>query len=381
MKISVIICAAGKGERAGLGKNKLLCPIQGAPVLYHTLNKFRNFEEIIVTSSPEDKEEIEAICTPFNAKVVLGGSTRTQSVYNALKQVSGEVVLIHDGARPYVTKKVIDDCISSVIEHGSGICAQAVTDTIVSTDGGKITSVPDRDKLFSVQTPQGFFTKDIVAAYEKGIKSQKQFTDDSSVYSEYICPAHIFLGDGCNKKITYKTDFDGQYPAMNAAQGQAIGIGIDVHSFGKKQDFVTLCGVKIPCDSGLIAHSDGDVAIHALMDAILSAAGLRDIGHYFPDTSPEYKDANSLDLLKETVAIALIEGYVPLNLSITIQAEKPRLANYIPLMVQNIAKACRLDITKVAVSAGTSEKLGFVGEGLGICATAIALLSTPQRGK
>jgi 2-C-methyl-D-erythritol 4-phosphate cytidylyltransferase/2-C-methyl-D-erythritol 2,4-cyclodiphosphate synthase len=374
MKTSIIICAAGKGERAEQGKNKLLCPIMGAPVLYHTLTKFKNYKEIIVTSSSEDKQEIEAICSPFNAKVVIGGATRTQSVYNALQEVTGDIVLIHDGARPYVTKKIIDDCIDSVKSYGSGICAQAVTDTIVVASDCNITNVPNRSTLYAVQTPQGFRTKDIKVAYEKAKESGQTFTDDSSVYSQYVKPAHIYISESGNKKITYKTDFDGQYPTVTAAQGQAIGIGIDVHPFGKEQEFVTLCGEKIPCDSGLVAHSDGDVAIHALMDAILSAAGLRDIGYYFPDSDSQYAGANSLDLLKEVIAIALIKGYVPINLSIAIQAEKPKLAPHITKMIKNVASVCMLEEGKVAITAGTSEKLGFVGEGRGICASAIALL-------
>jgi 2-C-methyl-D-erythritol 4-phosphate cytidylyltransferase/2-C-methyl-D-erythritol 2,4-cyclodiphosphate synthase len=376
MKTSVIICAAGKGERAQQGKNKLLCPLMGAPVLYHTLCKFKNFEEIIVTSSSEDKEEIEAISSPFNAKVVLGGSTRTLSVYNALKAVTGEIVLIHDGARPYVTQKIIDDCILSIKANGSGICALPVTDTIIVAENRQIKTVPNRNTLFSVQTPQGFYTKDIKAAYEKAMATSQTFTDDSSVYSAFISPAHIYLGDECNKKITYKSDLDGQYPLITAAKGQAVGIGIDVHSFGKQANFVTLCGEKIPCDSGLVAHSDGDVAVHALMDALLSAAGLRDIGYYFPDTDPKYSGADSLQLLSEVINLIKKEDYSPINLSIAIQAEKPRLFKHIDAMRQNIADVCSVDINRVSISAGTSEKLGFVGEGLGITASASVLLTS-----
>jgi 2-C-methyl-D-erythritol 2,4-cyclodiphosphate synthase len=166
---------------------------------------------------------------------------------------------------------------------------------------------------------------------------------------------------------------------MKAAEGQAIGIGTDVHAFGKRQNFVTLCGEKIECNTGLVAHSDGDAPVHALMDALLSAAGLKDIGHYFPDNDKTYADADSMQLLKRTIELVREQGFAPLNLSVTIQAEKPRLASHIDNMVKNIATVCGLPTKRVAVSAGTCEHLGFVGDGLGICATAIALLERTNR--
>lgn len=383
MKVSVIICAAGKGERAGLGKNKLLAPLYGAPVLYHTLKKFDlpYIDQLLITCSPEDREAFSAIAAPFGAILTEGGRTRTESVYNALKRASGDIVLIHDGARPFVTEKIIADCIDGVKEHGSAVCSLPSTDTTVIADGENVEYVPDRSKLFTVQTPQGFFTAKIKAAYDLAAESGKSFTDDCSVYTQYIAPAHLFTGDVCNRKLTYKSDFDAQYPAMNAACGQAIGIGCDVHAFGKAQPFVTLCGVKIPCDSGLIAHSDGDAPVHAVMDAILSAAGLKDIGHYFPDTDEKFAGADSIGMLKEAVSLALNAGYVPLNLSLTVQAEKPRLAKHIDRMVANLASACGLPRSRVAVSAGTCERLGFVGEGLGIAATAIVLMGRADAEK
>jgi 2-C-methyl-D-erythritol 4-phosphate cytidylyltransferase/2-C-methyl-D-erythritol 2,4-cyclodiphosphate synthase len=378
VNISIIILAAGKGERAGLGKNKLLAPLCGAPALYHTINAFKQFDDIIIATSAQDISEVEAIARPFNAKVCLGGETRTKSVYNALQHAKGDIVLIHDGARPFVTRKVIDDCIENVIAFGSAICALPATDTTVICDGNEVISSPERKKVYTVQTPQGFYLKDIKAAYDKAITSDGTFTDDGSVYAAFIGRPHIFIGDRDNIKLTYKSDFDRQYPPVNTISAQAVGIGIDTHAFGKTQNFVTLCGVKIPCDSGLIAHSDGDVAVHAVMDALLSAAGLKDIGHYFPDTDRQYSGADSIQLLKQAVKIVSDAGYMPLNLSVTIQAEKPRLAKYIDEMALNLAAACNLERDKVGVSAGTCEKLGFVGEGLGITATAVTLLTKLQ---
>lgn len=376
MKISAIICAAGRGERAGFGKNKLLAPLHGAPALFHTLEKFDlpQIDEVIVTCSPADRAEIAALCAPFGYKTAEGGTTRTESVRNALEYCSGDIVLIHDGARPYVTRDVIEGCIECVKTNRSGICSVPVTDTIAECSDGKIRDVPDRSSLFSLQTPQGFFASDIKRAYELAAGDGAAYTDDSAVFRTYIGQPALCKGSRDNIKLTYKSDFAREYPAINAAAGQAIGIGVDVHAFGREQNFVTLCGVKVPHSCGLIAHSDGDVAVHAVMDALLSAAGLEDIGHYFPDRNEQYRDADSMALLKRVMALIQERGFKPLDLSVTIRAEEPKLAPHIAEMKANLASATGLDGSAVGVSAGTSEKLGFVGRKLGIESAAIALL-------
>lgn len=380
MKISVIICAAGKGERAGMGKNKLLVPLYGAPVLYHTLAAFEGRGEIFVTANEDDREQIAAVAAPFGAHVVQGGATRTESVYNALAHCTGDAVLIHDGARPFVTDAVIDGCIESIQTFGSGICAVQATDTVALCRDGNIESVPDRRSVCNIQTPQGFRLQEIRTAYDRAIRSGLTFTDDSSVYARYVGAPHVCAGSPENRKLTYRNDFPAEYAPAVAAEGQAVGIGTDVHCFGKAQDFVTLCGVKVPCDSGLIAHSDGDVAVHAVMDALLSACGLKDIGHYFPDTDGTFAGADSMRLLERVVALASDAGYAPVNLSLTIQAEKPRLAAHIGKMKANLAAALGIGADRVGVAAGTCEGLGFVGKGLGICATACILMRRTTNG-
>lgn len=374
MKIDIIICAAGRGERAGFGKNKLLAPLYGAPAIYHTLSAFEGVGNILLACSEEDLDDMRAIGAPFGAKVILGGDTRFESVYNALKYCTGDIVLIHDGARPFVTREIIDGCIDSVKEFGSGICAVQSVDTVAICDGGKIGQVPQRRSVYALQTPQGFVLKDIKTAYEQAAKSDIAFTDDSSVYARYIGRPAICAGSYKNRKLTYASDFGGAYPPVNTAVGQRIGIGTDVHAFGKDEKYITLCGVRIPCERGLIAHSDGDVAIHAVMDAILSAAGLKDIGHYFPVSDERFAGADSMKLLEKTLALALDEGYAPINLSLAIQAEKPKLAPFIDSMAQNLARALGLERNKIGVSAGTCEHLGFVGKGLGVAATACVLM-------
>lgn len=367
-KVSVIICAAGKGERAGYGKNKLLVPLFGAPVLRHTLEKFNmpEIDEVVVTSSKEDFAEISALCAPFGYKTVVGGETRTESVKNALGKVTGGIVLIHDGARPFVSRELILNCIDSVKKFGSGVCAVKITDTAVYAQYGEIHDTLERSRLYRVQTPQGFLTEDIIKAYSM---LDGTFTDDSSVYAKYICPPRLVEGEESNIKLTHKSDFPAEYTAINASDNCRIGIGADAHAFCEGNE-VTICGVKIPCGKGILAHSDGDAACHALMDALLSSAGLRDIGCYFPDSDEKYKGADSTSLLKEVVALVKAEGLTPVNVSITIQTEKPKLSPHVENMKENISRILNIPANCVGITCGTSEGLGFVGAGLGISAWA-----------
>lgn len=370
--VGVVVCAAGKGRRAGFDKNKLLVPFEGAPLLLKTVSAFDfpDVDEIIVTASEEDAEEIRAICNGFaRCKVVLGGADRSRSVYNALKACVSDVVLIHDGARPFVSRENVEGCIESVIRYGSGVCAVDCSDTVAATENGRIISVPKRDTLRLIQTPQGFFRKDILAAYERAFESENpSFTDDSSVFLQYCGEPRLCAGSRDNIKMTYAEDF--------VDKQARCGFGIDTHAFGKKQDYIVLAGVKIPSDSGLIAHSDGDVLVHAVMDALLSAAGLKDIGHYFPDTDEKWKDASSMRMLAIVVDLLAEKGFAVKNLSVAIQAEKPRLAKYIDEMKKSLAEVLRIDSAYIGVSAGTNEGLGYVGEGKGITVNAYVLLKS-----
>ncbi len=360
ISVTAIICSAGKGARAGFEKNKLLVPFMGATALEKTLSAFDfpAIDEIIVSASKDDFDEISALCSKFaRTSVVLGGATRTESVYNALKSATKDVVLIHDGARPFVTRAVIEGCIHSVKTKGSGVCSIPSTDTVAVVSADRIVEVPDRTALRQIQTPQGFFRENIAFAYERAQEKAKTYTDDSSVFADY-CGAPVYC-DGAreNVKLTHPEDF---------ALPVRVGFGVDTHAFGKAQDFVTLGGVKIPSDSELIAHSDGDVLVHALMDALLSSAGLKDIGHYFPDTDEKWKNADSLKMLETVVQMLTEKGLSPINVSVSVQAEKPRLSKYIDEMKNKIAGVLRIDPTAVGITAGTNEGLGYVGEGKGI---------------
>lgn len=297
-----------------------------------------------------------------------------ESVYNALKETQSEIVLIHDAARPYVTSKMITDCIESVNKYGSGVCALPFTDTAVLARDQVIFSSLKREQLFTVQTPQGFETQKLLHAYQLAFDEQRTFTDDSGVYAEYAAPPRLFEGSRANKKLTFADDF---------AICDRVGLGVDTHAFytdGESTpfvNFITLCGVRIPSAKILKAHSDGDVAVHALMDAMLSAAGLRDIGYYFPDNDEKFRGADSMLLLQEVLRLVNKEGFVPKNVSISILAETPRLSPYIENMKEHLAAALSLPTSAIGIAAGTNEKLGYIGEGKGITVYTLAMLGAP----
>lgn len=368
--VGAIICAAGKGTRTGFAKNKLLVPFQGTTALEKTLSAFDfpAIAQIVVTANTEDFDEISALCQRFDgAEAVLGGADRSHSVYNALQAIQTDVVLIHDGARPFVSRKTIEGCIESVKTYGSGICAIECKDTVAVVRQGKIVSVPARDTLRRIQTPQGFFRENILSAYERAFETEDGvYTDDSSVFARFCGAPRLCTGSVENVKLTYAEDF-----ADNAAR---CGFGIDTHAFGKPQAYIVLGGARVPSESGLIAHSDGDVLTHAVMDALLSAAGLKDIGHYFPDGDERWKNADSMQMLAQVVEIIGERGYAVKNLSVAIQAEKPRLAKYIDEIKRNLAAVLAVDESAVGVAAGTNEGLGYVGEGKGITVHAYVLL-------
>lgn len=369
--VTAIVCAAGKGERAGFAKNKLLERINGKTVLERTLSAFdfSAVTEILVTASQADFAEISALCGRFpRTRAVLGGSTRFQSVFNALRQASGELVLVHDGARPFVKTETILGCIASVLQYGSGVCAVPAVDTIALTDGaGKIAEVPPRKDAFALQTPQGFYTAELLSAYEKAAAEKSgSYTDDSSVFAAFVGRPRICAGARDNIKLTYAEDFKDNFAR--------VGFGVDTHAFGRATDFVMLGGVKVPSDSGLIAHSDGDVLAHAVMDAMLSAAGLKDIGYYFPDKDEKWRNADSMKMLVAVKELIAAKGFAVKNLSVAVQAERPRLAAYIDAIRQSLAAALEIGPPAVGVSAGTNEGLGYVGEGKGITVSAYVLL-------
>lgn len=365
MKISLILTCAGKGTRAGFGKNKILQPVSGTPCFLSALNTFiasGKIDEYVVTANPDDFDLIRSLCPQF-VKIVTGGNTRSESVKNALDAVTGDIVLIHDGARPFVTEKMISDCIDTTLSFGSAIPCLPSINTIVNSEGDNIKEYLGKENICYVQTPQGFISEDIKLAYS--LAGNLSENDDGGIYLRYIKNPRIYLGDPKNVKLTFKDDFD--------KKEVRFGTGFDCHKLIEGRKLV-LGGIEIAHEKGLLGHSDADVLTHAVMDAILSGAGLHDIGYYFPDTDQKYKDADSINLLREVLALIGKEGFTVKSISAVIMAEKPKLLKHIPTIKENLADVLGISVGKIGVSATTLEGLGFVGREEGICVHANAVL-------
>ena len=363
--VSLILTCAGSGKRTGFDENKLLKLINGKSVIDTAFDAFFDsglIDEFIITAN---KFDYDFLTKKFDkrANVVLGGETRTLSIKSALALVSGDIVLIHDGARPFVSREVILDCIETVKQFGSGIASIPTPETIATAINGEILSAT-KAYLHTIQTPQGFFTKDIKKAYDKLVTFD--YPDDSSIYKEFIGIPHLSKGDSKNKKLTFKEDFKLE---------TRVGTGFDCHRLVEDRRLV-LGGVVIPHDKGLLGHSDADVLIHAIMDALLSSVGLKDIGYYFSDKDPKFKDIDSTILLKEVLKMVDEKGYKVHNLSAVIMAEKPKLLKFIDDIKENLAKLLDIEVEKVGLTATTLEGLGFVGREEGICVKADVLVES-----
>ena len=382
MSAWAVIVAAGRGERAGMGLNKVYCEIDGRSVLGRCLDAFQRsalFEGAVVVISRADESLFDAMIRregpfPLVKTVVPGGATRRESVYSGLRAVpeDAEVVAIHDAARPFVSREVILATLESAREYGSGVISTPVVDTIkqILPDGSVVT--PDRASLRAVQTPQSFDYRRILEAHRRADAEDLSVTDDAMLYEHYYSGLRLVTARGAeeNRKLTTKSDFEALAPRMPDVR---VGHGYDAHRLAEGRRLV-LCGVEVPHDRGLDGHSDADVAVHALMDALLGALGEGDIGRHFPDSDPKYKGIDSMLLLKDVMALVHARGYRVGNADITIVAQRPKLAAYMPRMRARVAEGLGIPEDRVNVKATTTERMGFEGEQLGISAQAAALL-------
>ena len=369
MKVTLILACAGKGSRAGYSENKLWQKVGDTSILERSLSVFKNsglIDEFIITASQTDFDKISTLYGN-ECIVVKGGDTRTKSVINALDKTTGDIVLIHDGARPFVTQTMIKDCINSACAHGGTIPVVPSSNTIVSAISKSfVENYLGKDGLYSVQTPQGFKTNLIKKAY--ALAGARAYNDDGEVYKTFIGPLATYSGDSKNVKLTYPEDF-----TSSTNVEYRFGTGFDCHKLVEERALI-LGGVSIPHDKGLLGHSDADVLTHAIMDAILSAYANRDIGYHFSDKDPKYENACSMDLLKTVLDMTINAGYKVDSVSASIMAEKPKLLKHIPTITENLAKALNLSTDKVGITATTLEGLGFVGREEGICTHATATL-------
>jgi len=362
MKISVILACAGSGTRANLGFNKLRYDIGGMSIFEKTLSKFirDDISQIVITSSNEDLEYFTK-CTQnleIPTIVTLGGATRQESIFNALQVLDAntDIVVIHDGARPFVTKEIIDEAIAIAKKDGSAIACTTLIDSLRKIDGLDTKAVNRKDYLI-VQTPQVFKYDSILRAHNMAREAQKQdFLDDASIYEAYIGKVSITKGSKENVKITNKDDLK-----LFTLNNFYVGCGWDTHELVENRKLI-LGGIEIPHTKGLLGHSDADVLTHAIMDALLSASHNKDIGHLFPDTDEKYKGISSLLLLKEVVKILKKDGYKINNISAVIMAQKPKLAPHLDNIQKCLANEMGIDISQISLTSTTTEKLGLVGK-------------------
>jgi len=380
MNVAALIVAAGRGNRAGPGAPKQYRQLAGEPVLRRTLSAFAAHPLIssVVAVIHEDDREAYGIASAGLAKLLdpcPGGATRQASVRAGLERLATtppDYVLIHDGARPLVSARLIADCISALAEHAGALAALAVTDTIRrATAEGLAGETVDRAGLWRAQTPQAFRFGAILDAHRRA--SGKDFTDDVAVAAAAGIDVAMIEGDEDNIKITSAEDLGRAERIIMRGGDVRTGTGFDVHRFGSG-DHVWLCGVKVPHAFGLVGHSDADAGLHAITDAILGAIGAGDIGQHFPPSDPKWKGAPSDIFLAHAAALARDAGARISNVDLTLICEQPKIGPHVPAMRKRIADILSLDVARVSVKATTTEGLGFTGRGEGIAAQALATL-------
>ena len=369
--VTAIIVAAGASRRMGFDKLSYRLP-DGRTVLETSCALFAAHpavdELVLVAGGNRPQCEAIAAACPKPCTVVQGGATRADSVRSGLAAAKGQLVAIHDAARPFASAEIITAALQAAAESGAAAPAVPVKDTIkIADQDGKVVATPDRAMLYAVQTPQCFDRALYLQALE-AVSGEKAslVTEDCSLFELASLPVTLTAGDYANLKITTKED-------LQKEKTMRIGHGYDVHRLVEDRKLI-LGGVEVPYEKGLLGHSDADVLLHAVMDAVLGAAALGDIGQHFPDTDPAYKGADSLALTREVAKIIAAHGYKVGNIDATILCQRPKLAPHIPAMRQNIADAFGLPLDAVSVKATTEEHLGFTGEGLGIAAHAVALI-------
>jgi 2-C-methyl-D-erythritol 4-phosphate cytidylyltransferase/2-C-methyl-D-erythritol 2,4-cyclodiphosphate synthase len=385
-RTAAIIVAAGRGLRAGSGGPKQYRSIGGRTVISRALEPFCRHAGIFAIQpvlNPDDAAMFEAAVGDMHYRTpVGGGATRQASVRAGLEALAGEapdLVLIHDAARPFVTAAVISRAIDAAQLTGAAVPAIAVADTIKLVGArGHVEATPDRARLRIAQTPQSFRFDAILDAHRNAQRSGRDdFTDDAALAEWAGLTVTTFEGDPANMKLTTPEDFAREEARLGAASGDVrIGSGYDVHAFGEG-DHVMICGIRVPHSRGFLAHSDGDVGLHALVDAILGALADGDIGSHFPPSDPQWKGAASDRFLKYAVERVSARGGRIAHLDVTLICERPKVGPLRDAMRARIAEITGLDLSRVAVKATTSERLGFTGREEGIAAMASATVRLP----
>lgn len=373
MTTTAILVAAGRGTRAGGDIPKQWQRLGDRSVADHAITTFADHPDvahIVLVVHPDDAESDH--WNDFEGLIVVhGGATRSASVQNGLNAAPDGTrsVLIHDAARPHIRHGVIDDVLSALKTHPAAAPALAVTDTLWRGDGGKVDGTVPRDDLYRAQTPQGFHLNALLDAYA----AHPEATDDVTIARLAGLDVAIVNGDEDNMKITGPDDHARAARIVGTQMDVRLGNGYDVHRFGDG-DHVWLCGVKVPHTRSLQGHSDADVGMHAVTDAIYGALGQGDIGQHFPPSDPQWKGADSRIFLEHAVTLARSQGFEISNIDCTLVCEYPKIGPHQSVMKDKMAEIMGLDPSRISVKATTSERLGFTGRSEGIASLATAAL-------
>ena len=385
-RVAAVIVAAGRGQRVGGDVPKQYRSIAGEPVIRPALAAFLGHPRIDAVQPVIHAQDAEAfrVATAglHGLSPVSGGATRQVSVragLEALRATTPDFVLIHDAARPFLTGALITRAIDAAAEHRAAVPAVPVADTVKQVDEREaVTETLDRSRLRLVQTPQAFAFDLIVEAHQRAAAAGREdFTDDAALAEWAGHRVTVFPGETTNVKLTTNDDFIRAEALRMAALGDVrTGNGFDVHAFGKG-DHVTLAGIRIPHSHGLSGHSDADVVLHALVDALLGALADGDIGSHFPPSDPQWRGASSDRFLAFACERVRARSGLIAHLDATVVCETPRVGPHRDAMRARIAAIAEIPVERVAVKATTSEKLGFTGRGEGIVAMATATVRLP----
>ena len=384
--VAAIIAAAGSGTRMGAGKAKQFLELAGVPILSRSLMLLERVPEVdavVVVAPPGRQAEVaEQYIEPFGLKKPIsltdGGKERQDSVANGLQLARGlgaEHVLIHDAARPLAPPEVFSRVLQAARRTGAAVAAVPCYDTVKEAGEGRLVArTIDRSKLWLIQTPQGFALEPLWRAMARAKSEGYYATDEAGLMERYGQGVELVMGSRKSMKITEPEDLSLAQGWLMAGAGMPlVGQGMDVHRLVPDRPLI-LGGVRIPYELGLLGHSDADVLSHAVMDALLAAAGLGDIGGLFPDHDPKFKGADSLKLMADVVNRLAEHGLQPAQISATLVAQRPKISPYKDKMRCSLAQILGLNPNMVNIAATTTETLGFTGRGEGMAAWATAVL-------
>jgi 2-C-methyl-D-erythritol 4-phosphate cytidylyltransferase / 2-C-methyl-D-erythritol 2,4-cyclodiphosphate synthase len=392
-KVGLVVVAGGRGARLGAGRPKQYLSCAGRPLIVHTLEALAAsfpFSAVTVVIGPDDRilyDQAVAHLTASAAAALgppaIGGGTRQQSVLAGLEALAGaapDIVLVHDAARPSPSVDLVERAIEAAERHGAAAPGTAMSDTVKQVDAdGRVVATPPRSALRAVQTPQAFRFPLILAAHRRAAAAGVgDLTDDVAVAEWAGAPAYVFEGDPANVKVTTMQDLKAVEARLAPSLGETrVGQGFDVHAFAPG-DHLWLCGVRIAHSAALSGHSDADVGLHALADALYGALAEGDIGQHFPPSDPQWKGTASKVFLVHAAERVRARGGAIVHLDATLICEAPKIGPHRDAMRARVAEIADLDIGRVAVKATTSERLGFTGRGEGIACLATATVRLPE---